>query len=119
MALHPPDARVTSITVTYTGPDADGDGNPDPTIAPQATAGVGVHGSLKGDVNATDVADGIENCADFEGSGGGVPGTTGTFVGTACANLDIEDRNPAASGTKTESETTIRPVSRSRSRCTR
>jgi uncharacterized repeat protein (TIGR01451 family) len=109
VALHPPAARVTSITVTYTGPDADGDGQPDPTIDAQATAGLGVHGNLNAGVDAGDVTDGVTNCAHIEGSGGGVPGTTGTFAGNTCATLSVEARNPATGGDKTASETTIAP----------
>lgn len=108
--LGEPPPRVTSVTVTYTGPDGDGDGNPDPTIEPGATAGVDVHGNLNDLVDESDVSGaGIDNCADFEGSGGGVPGTTGTFVGTACTQLPVEARDPGAGGEKTASQTTIPP----------
>lgn len=102
--------RVTSITVTYTGPDVDpADGEPDPTIEPDAVAGLGVHGNLNDGVVATDLTDGVLNCARFIGSGGGVPGTTGTSVGDVCATLPIEDRNGSAGGDKTASQATIPP----------
>lgn len=110
--LGTPPPRVTSITVTYTGADTDGDGQPDPTIEPQATAGVGIHGNLNelvdtSDVISAGVAAGIDNCAGFTGSGGGVPGTTGTFSGTECDQLPVEDRGADTDGSKTASQNQI------------
>jgi uncharacterized repeat protein (TIGR01451 family) len=101
------DPRVTSITVTYSGPDEDGDGEPDPTIEPGTTAGLDVHGNLNDGVDASDLASGVDNCANMTGSGGGVPGTTGVFNGNACNNLPIEGRNANTGGTKTNSQNQI------------
>lgn len=104
--LGDPPPRVTSVTVTYTGPDDDGDGNPDATIIPDATAGLGVHGNLNDQVDESDVGSlaGIDNCAAFTGSGGGIPGSTGSFAGTSCTQLPIEERDAGTGGTKVPSQ---------------
>lgn len=104
-----PPPRVTSITVTYTGdPDVDGGA----TIAAGSTAGLSIHGNLNELVDETDVPGsgeiaGVDNCAHFTGSGGGVPGTTGTFDGEVCDELPVEERNPSTGGEKTASQDEI------------
>ena len=100
---------MTSVVVTYTGDPAVPGGA---TIDPGATAGVGIHGNLNDLVDASDVAGagvaaGVDNCAGFTGSGGGIPGSTGAFAGTACAELPIENRDAGTSGSKTSSQTDV------------
>lgn len=109
IALHPPDAKVTSIVVTYTGDPAVDGGN---TIQSGATAALGVHGRLNEQVDESDIATGgtaagIDNCVDVEGVGTPYPGGTGTSTGTACAQLPIEPRRPDTSGTKIPSQLTV------------
>jgi uncharacterized repeat protein (TIGR01451 family) len=105
--LGAPPPRVASIVVTFSGTGA--------TIEPGATAQVGIHGNLNGNVDASDIpgpgtAAGVDNCAGFTGSGGGIPGTTGQFSGNGCAQLPVEARNAGTSGSKTSSQNEI-PIS--------
>ncbi len=109
IALHPPAAKVTSITVTYTGDPTVDSGN---TIQPGATAGLGVHGNLNDLVDGSDVGSGgtiagIDNCADVDATGTPYPGGTGTAAGTACAQLPIEERNADTGGVKVPSQGTV------------
>ncbi|MFZ1491603.1 MAG: DUF5979 domain-containing protein, partial [Ilumatobacteraceae bacterium] len=101
--------RAASITVTYTGdPSVDAGA----TIAPNATAGLGVHGNLNDLVDESDIGSGsgtagVDNCAGFTGAGGGIPGSTGAFAGTACDDVGIEARNASTGGSKDASQTEI------------
>ena len=89
---------VTGIQVVYTGTDADGN----PTIAPNADAGLDLHGTLKDGVTAGTVT----NCASFTGDAGRTDGS-GTAAGGVCKDMQVESPNTDAGGDKTAGQTSI------------
>ncbi len=99
---------VASVTVTYTGVDANGN----PTIQPDATAGLDLHGPLNGNVTQDDLPNGaspgIDNCAAYSGDAGRTDGS-GTASGAACNNLPIEVPSFGGGGTKTADQTDVPP----------
>lgn len=99
-------ARVTSVTVTYTGTTAGGD----PSIAANAEAGLDLNGPLNDGVTDDDLpggtSPGVQNCAGVSGDAGRGDGT-GTFAGTACATLQVEPPRGSGTGVKDVSQTTI------------
>lgn len=108
--LHQAGNQITSVVVTFTGTDADGE----PTIAPNASAVVAVHGRLTDAVDTSDIPTqanvqaGVENCAGITGDAGRGDGT-GTYSGVACRTLPVEARDSHANGTKTSSQTSFPP----------
>lgn len=101
-------AGVTSVSVTYTGTDTDGN----PTISPDATAGLDLHGPLNNLADADDLpggaSPGITNCAAYSGDAGRNDGS-GTASGAACRDLPIEVPSYAGDGTKTVGQTDVPP----------
>lgn len=98
--------RVTGVTVTYSGRDADGNAS----IAEDATARLGIHGTLNDLVTDDDLADGtspfVLNVADYEGSAGRTD-STGTASGTVSGHLTVETANPVLGGTKSVGQTSV------------
>jgi fimbrial isopeptide formation D2 family protein len=90
--------KVSKVEVTYTGVDADGN----PTIKEGADAGLDLHGTLVDGVTAGP----LSNCAEFTGDAGRTDGS-GTAKGDVCQDLNVEDPNSSASGTKTADQTSI------------
>ena len=91
------------VSITFTGTAADGSG----TIAPGATAGLGVHGTLNGKVTAQDVKDGVTDCAD--GSATNPGNGSGSATSTSCAALPVEEPREDGRGVKTASQQEIPP----------
>ncbi|MFC1400830.1 MULTISPECIES: DUF5979 domain-containing protein [Streptacidiphilus] len=89
---------VTKVEVTYTGTDADGN----PTIAPNADAGLDLHGTLKDGVAAGT----LTNCASFTGDAGRTDGS-GTASGGVCKDMTVENPNTDAGGDKTTDQTSV------------
>ncbi|WP_156382612.1 DUF5979 domain-containing protein [Sanguibacter sp. Leaf3] len=98
--------RVTGVTITYTGRDADGNAS----IAEGATARLGIHGTLNDLVTDDDLADGtspfVLNVAGYTGSAGRTD-STGTTSGTVSGHLEVETANPSLGGTKTVGQTSV------------
>lgn len=98
--------RVTGVTVTYSGRDADGNAS----IAEGATARLGVHGTLNDLVTDDDLADGtspfVLNVAGYTGSAGRTD-STGTTSGTVSGHLEVETANPSLGGTKSVGQTSV------------
>ncbi|MFI7387192.1 DUF5979 domain-containing protein [Streptomyces sp. NPDC049813] len=92
-----------SITVTYTGTDADGKG----TIKQGATAGLDVHGKLNDTADAGDAEDGVKDCAD--GTASNASNGSGSAAGNVCTNLNVEEPRKDGSGTKDVSQTSVPP----------
>ncbi len=99
---------VASVKVTYSGVDADGN----PTIAPDATAGLDLHGPLNDNVTMEDLpggtSAGIHNCAAYTGDAGRRDGS-GTASGSTCKDLQIEEPVYGGTGTKSVGQTSIPP----------
>jgi len=91
-----PAGQPSSIVVTYTGQD--GDGNPTITAG---NADVLLHGHLTG---AVTTAGTLTNCAGFTVNG--AAGTT-SASDTACGTLPVEAPNPAGTGVKNVSQSTL------------
>ncbi|MGV1008111.1 MAG: hypothetical protein ACOYBY_05830 [Dermatophilaceae bacterium] len=75
---------VASVTVTYTGVDDNGN----PTIQPDATAGLDLHGPLNGNVAQDDLPNGaspgIDNCAAYSGDAGRTDGSAAGWGRPGC-----------------------------------
>lgn len=101
-----PGRRVTGLTVTYTGVDAEGS----PSIAEGATAFLDVHGTLNDTVDAADLpggaSAGVPNCAGWEARAD-TSSSTGTASGSTCATLQVEQRRVSGTGTKNVSQTSL------------
>ncbi|MFE0464271.1 DUF5979 domain-containing protein, partial [Kitasatospora sp. NPDC058965] len=95
-----PGTTVTKVEVTYTGTDAAGN----PTIAPDADAGLDVHGTLVPGVTAGNLTD----CARFQGDAGRTDGS-GTAGGHVCHSLVVETPDTSSGGSKTADQTDVPP----------
>ncbi|MFC1435696.1 DUF5979 domain-containing protein [Streptacidiphilus sp. N1-3] len=93
-----PGTSVTKVEVTYTGTDADGN----PTIQPNAEAGLDLHGTLKDGVPAGT----LTNCAAYTGDAGRSDGS-GTASGGVCKDMPVETPDTDAGGDKTTDQTSV------------
>lgn len=93
---------VTSVKVSYTGVDADGNA----AIPENATVGLDLHGKLSRAVQEDVTDGGIANCASFDIDDGRVDGQ-GTASGQACNSLPIENPRTTGEGVKTVGQTSV------------
>ncbi|UCR90266.1 DUF5979 domain-containing protein [Mycetocola spongiae] len=103
----PEGERPVKISVTYTGVDAEGN----PSIAPDAVAGLDVHGIIPGDrLTAENLPGGtdpgVTNCAAVSGVANPDNGA-GSVAGDVCVDLTVSEPFTEYNGKKTANQTVV------------